>query len=157
MTQAELEELTAYVDGELPAAQAEALQARLAAEPQLREAEAKLRHVMGALQALPHPAPSAQLRREVLNRLDETPGLIESVAAWFTFRRLASGAVLGVIAATAVWATGRRARENPGFEDPEQAYVAQNMEVLEDLDVLGLEQVDDLEVVEQLHQLEAQP
>jgi anti-sigma factor RsiW len=157
MTEQELEQLTAYLDGELPPADARALEARLAAEPRLREAEAKLRRAVCSLKEMPHPLPSAQLRRDVLNRLDEAPGLMETLATWFTFRRLASAGVLGIIAATAVWATGRRARENPGFEDPEQVYVAQNMEVLEDFDVLGLEQLDDLEVVEQLHQLEAQP
>jgi hypothetical protein len=41
--------------------------------------------------------------------------------------------------------------------DPEQLFVAQNMELLEDLDTLGLESAEDLEVVMALDQLEATP
>jgi anti-sigma factor RsiW len=63
------EELSALIDGELPAARAEALRARVAAEPVLAARLRELESVDLALRALPEAQPHARLRARVRDRI----------------------------------------------------------------------------------------
>lgn len=150
------DELTAYVDGELSELDAQRVKAALAADPKLAALERQLRSTIAAVEALPAPEPSQALRRAVLNGLDaEAQGF--SLARWLTLPRLMP--VFGLAAAAAVVVVlTQKAAVGPMREvEEEQYYVAQNMEVLEDLDLAGLESAEDLEVIAQLNQLEATP
>ncbi len=147
-------ELTAYVDGELSELDAKRVEAALAADPALAAKEQQLRAVVAAVEALPAPEPSQALRRAVLNGLDQAPTIGERLAAWLTPARWMPAAGLAAAAVAVVVLT----RGEPGTPlngaDDEQLYVATNMEVLEDLDLAGLESPDDLEVIAQLNSLE---
>jgi len=144
-------DLTAYIDGELPPARAAEVEAALAADPQLAALEAKLRATVVALRGLPEPAPSPSLRRKVLARVDE-PTWKERLAKWLTPPRLVPAGLLAVAAVTAVvlW-PGQPVEEGL---DEEALLVAQNLELAEDMDLVGLESPDDLGVVARLDELE---
>lgn len=150
------ENLTAYLDGELPEAQARAVEAALAKDPALRATAERLKGAIAAVKALPEPAASAALRRQVLARVAGPQTLGERLGALFTLPRLAPFAGLAAAAALAVVvAQGKGGDERPA--DPEQLFLAQNMEVLEDLEIIGLENPEDLEVVLSLDALEGTP
>src|SRR5207249_1224658 len=105
-----------------------------------------------AVAAMPAPQPSQALRRAVLNRLDEKSGF-QRLRALFTLPRLVPA--LGLATAAAIAAVVLVQRQPPRTDfDAETLFVAQNMEVLEDMDLIGLEHPDDLDVVANLHQLE---
>ncbi len=144
-------QLTAYVDGELEAGQARRLEARLAQDPELREREQRLRRAVAAVEALPSPEASPGLRRKVLAAV-EAPSLAERLKAWLTPPRLAAlgMATAGTALVVAMWPRGDDA------DGEEQLLLAQNFDVVEDLDVMGLETADDLEVIASLHELELQ-
>jgi anti-sigma factor RsiW len=146
----DIRELTAYVDGELPAAEARRLEARLAQQPHLRAAEQRLRRAIAAVQALPSPQASPALRRKVLAAV-EAPGPGERLRAWLSLPRLVPAGLAVAAAATAValWP-----RSDEAEDEEEQVLLAQNLDVVEDLDVLGLDSADDLEVIASLHELE---
>lgn len=143
-------DLTAYIDGELSEARAKEVEAALAADPGLRALEQQLRMTVATLKTLPEPAPSAALRRSVLSRVDE-PTWRERLARWLTPPRLVPVglAVAAAVTAVVVWP---RAVEAP--PDEETLLLAQNLEVAEDLDLVGLDSADDLAVVAQLDELE---
>jgi len=143
-------QLTAYLDGELDPAEVLRLQARLAQEPALRAREQRLRQAIAAVEALPSPQASPGLRRKVLEAV-ATPTLAERLQAWLTGPRLGlvGLAAAGAATAVALWPT------EEGEED-EQLLLAENFDVVEDLDVMGLDTADDLEVIASLHELEMQ-
>jgi anti-sigma factor RsiW len=143
-------QLTAYLDGELPPAEARRLEARLANEPALRGQAERLRQALARVAALPAPEASPALRRRVLEAVS-APTLGERLQAWLTGPRLGAVglAVAGAAVAVAVWPSGEAA------EEAEQVLLAQNLELVEDLDVLGLDSADDLEVITALHELES--
>jgi anti-sigma factor RsiW len=149
------ENLTAYLDGELPEAEVKELEAALAKDPGLRATLAQLRGALAAVKALPDPAASAALRRAVLSKLEGPQSLGERLKLLFTLPRLIPVAGLAAAAVLAVVVTQGRGDKPPA--DAEQLYVAQNMEMLEDLEIIGLEHPDDLEVVMNLDALEATP
>jgi len=143
-------ELTAYIDGELDDARARQVEAALAADPQLRALEQQLRATVAALKTLPEPAPSAALRRAVLAKVDE-PTWRERLARWLTPPRLVPVglAVAAALTAVVVWPRGADA---PVDEDA--LLLAQNLDVAEDLDLVGLDSPDDVAVVAHLDELE---
>jgi len=147
--------LTAYIDGELSELETKRLEEALKADPELAALERTMRATLQAVGRLPHPEASQALRRAVLSRLDEkTP--FEKLRAFFTLPRLAPAVGLAAAAAVAVVVLKPGRADRPAL-DAETLFVAQNMEVLEDLDVIGLETPDDLDVVASLHELEATP
>lgn len=146
------EQLTAYVDGELSELEAKALEAELARDPALRALEQRLRRTVALVEALPAPEPSTALRRAVLSRIDQ-PTLGERLKGLFTPPRLGV-AGLAAAAVAAVVVVAAQPKDVPG--DEEQLFLAQNMEVIEDLDLVGLDSPDDLDVVASLHELEVQ-
>ncbi len=152
------EDLTAYVDRELPELRARHLEAHLPGCGECQRTLDLLRRTLDQLAALPAFETSPALRRAVLNRIDEEPrGL---AALWNALLRpqvagpvLAAATAMGVVAAVGL-------RHHPGapeLADPAQLEVAANMEVLEDMDVVGLDNPDDLDVVAHLDELEATP
>ncbi len=146
------EELTAYVDGELPEADMRAVRAHLSSCATCRSTEALLRRALGALEALPAFEPSPGLRRRVLGRLSQPASWSERVGALLRPGvLLPAGALLtaGVVAGLLASAGPRHGA--PGdFQDSRSLDVAMNYEVLSDYEVLGLESPDDVEVVAQL-------
>ncbi|MBK7857784.1 MAG: hypothetical protein IPJ65_03985 [Archangiaceae bacterium] len=147
--------LTAYIDNELSELEARRIEEALRLDPELAALEQKLRTAVKAVEALPAPAPAtAALRRAVLQRLDEKTAL-QRLRGFFTLPRLVPVAGLAAAAAITVVVVGRPV-DKPGLDD-ETLFVAQNIEVLEDLDLIGLENPDDLDVVANLHELEVRP
>jgi anti-sigma factor RsiW len=148
------ENLTAYVDGELSELERKRIEEALKADPELAALEQQLRATVTAMKSLPTPEVSPGMKRAVLERLAE-PGLLERLGKLFTLPRLVPAVGLAAAAAVAVVVVG--ARERPVQADADALMVAQNLEVLEDLDLIGLENPDDLDLVASLHQLEATP
>jgi anti-sigma factor RsiW len=149
-------ELTAYVDGELSAEERKLLEAELARDPSLRALLAKLERTVAAVEALPSPAPSAAMRRAVLLEL-ERPTWRERLGAWLSPGRLVPSAALAAVAVAVVVVATRPAVPARVAMDEEQLEVAQNLEVLEDLDLAGLDGAEDVEVVARLQELEKEP
>jgi anti-sigma factor RsiW len=149
------DDLTAYIDGELPPGRAREVEAALAADPSLRALEQRLRRAIGAVEALPAPegAASPALRRNVLAAIDE-PAWWQR---WFTLPRLAPvGLALAAVAvAVVVWPQAQVDEGAPA--DEEKLLLAQNLDVVEDLDLVGLSSAEDLDVVAELHELEVTP
>jgi anti-sigma factor RsiW len=143
------EDLSAYIDGELPPERVKALEAALAKDPALRSLEQRLRRSIEAVEAMPLPQPSSPaLRRAVLAAIDE-PTFWER---WFKLPRLLpiGLAVAAGISAVVFWP---RPEEAAAF-DEEKLLLAQNLEEVEDLDLVDLGSPEDLDVVAQLHELE---
>lgn len=143
------EDLSAYIDGELPPARVKELEAALAKDPALRSLEQRLRQSIEAVEAIPLPQTSSPaLRRAVLAAIDQ-PTFWER---WFTLPRLLP---IGLVAAAGVSALvfWPRAEETAAL-DEEKLLLAQNLEVVEDLDLVDLGSMEDLDVVAELHELE---
>lgn len=143
------EELTAYIDGELDPEAARALEAQLANDVKLKALEQQLRRTVSLMAAVPMLEPSSSLRRSVLSKVDQ-PTLGERVRSFLTPGRLVPVGVIAMasVATFVVLTNGRDAGLNE-----EQLFLAQNMEVVEDLDLVGLERADDFDVVASLHEL----
>lgn len=142
------EDLTAYIDGELPPERQRAMEAALAKDPALRSLEQRLRKSVALVEALPLPETSPSLRRAVLAEIGK-PTFFER---WFTLPRLVPlGLAMAAGVALVVWP-----REEAGL-DEEKLMLAQNLEVVEDLDLVDLGSAEDLDVVAQLHELEVTP
>lgn len=148
------DDLTAYIDGELSPERAKEVEAALAADPSLRAMEQKLRRSITAVEALPSPvsesASSAAMRRAVLNAVGE-PTWKEKWLRWPVLMPIA-----GLAAAAAVTLVVWPVEETPAGLglDEEKLLLAQNLEVVEDLDLVGLESPEDLDVVADLEALE---
>lgn len=147
------DELTAYVDGELSEPDRKAVEAALAADPALRALEKKLRQTVALVKTLPAPEPSRALKQSVLAQLDD-----EARPSWLSWQRLVPVMTLAAAAVLVLVLRGGRHDELPALvADEEQLVLAQNMEVVEDLDLVGLASSEDLEVIEQLKDLEVTP
>jgi anti-sigma factor RsiW len=146
-------ELTAYVDGELNEHDRREVEAALQRDPKLKALEAKLRQTVALMKTLPAPAPSASMKASVLGLLEEAP----PKTSWFTMPKLVPMMALAAAAVIAVVLRGRAVEVPPAFVEEDQVLLAQNMELVEDLDLVGLTSPEDLEVIEQLKELEANP
>lgn len=147
-------ELTAYIDGELPEASRRELEAALATDPALKALEQRLRQTVALMAKVPLASPSPDLKRSVLERLDEPPppgALFGGWSRWVPVFAVAAAALVVVL----VRGVGRD--EVPAIVEEDQVVLAQNMELVEDLDLVGLASAEDLEVVEQLEALEVTP
>jgi anti-sigma factor RsiW len=152
------EDLTAYLDGELPSLRAKQVESHLAGCADCRATEALLRKTVVQLKSMPAFAPSPSMRRAVMHRLDEAPGWRERLAALLSPEILMPSA--GLAAAALVAAAINAASQHPsvpGAMNGDQIALAQNLDVISDYDVLGLERPEDLEVIQHLKELEAEP
>lgn len=143
------EDLSAYIDGELPPERVKEMEAALAKDPALRSLEQRLRRSIEAVEAMPLPQTSSPaLRRAVLAAIDQ-PTFFER---WFKLPRLLpiGLAVAAGVSAVVFWP---RPEEAVQF-DEEKLLLAQNLEEVEDLDLVDLGSTEDLDVVAQLHELE---
>lgn len=146
------DELTAYVDGELSEAERRAVEAQLAVDPSLRALEARLRQTVGLMAKVTAPVPSPALKAQVFAGLEPEPG----PRGWFSWPKLVPVVALAAAAALVV-VLRAKAPEAPAVVEEDQVLLAQHMELVEDLDLLGLGSAEDLDVVEQLKDLEATP
>ena len=152
------DELTAYIDNELSGADLQRVKAALATDPKLAALEQVLRSTVTSVEALGSPQPSQALRRAVLNRLEEPPSFRQRLQAFLRPTRWVPLVGIAVAAALiALIAQRSTPVALPHEAEEEQLYVAQNLEVLEDLELVGLESAEDLEVIAELNSLEATP
>jgi anti-sigma factor RsiW len=159
------EDLTAYVDQELPPLKVHRLEDHLPTCESCPGTLALLRRAVSALEAMPAFSPSPALRRAVLTRISEAPpSLLERLRGLLRPQllvpALSAAALLAV--GVAVVQLSRRG-EGPAADAPlmvadaTELELAKNLDLVEDLDVVGLESPEDLEVVEHLDELEGQP
>jgi anti-sigma factor RsiW len=146
-------DLTAYLDGELPPEAATRVKAHLAGCEDCRATERMLQRTVSSLRALPAFEPSRGLRRRVLAEVEALPA--SAWAGWRSWLRpgrlVPSGAALAAAAAVAV-VVAHRVEQRRSLD----LAVAANYELLSDYEVLGLS-ADDLDVVEHLDELEGRP
>ena len=148
------EELTAYVDEELPPARRAEVEAHLGGCTGCRDTEALLRRTVEQLAGLPEFSPSPDTRREVLAKVEALPPpLRERLLALLRPTVLVPAAGLAAAAGLALYAT---APSEPALEvlDAGTLELAMNLEVVEDYDIVGLDRGEDLEVIAHLHELE---
>jgi anti-sigma factor RsiW len=150
------DELTAYVDGELDERRRSALEAAFADNPELRARVEQLRRTAEGIRALPPVAVSAQLRRNVLDAVFE-PSWKERLGAWLSPSRLIPLSLAAATAAVAVAVLPRHDSDELTSVGGEQLALAQNLEMVADLDLLGLETPEDVAVVAALADSEESP
>ena len=147
-------ELTAYIDGELSAQDRREVEAQLARDPTLKALEMKLRQTVTLMQTLSAPAPSPALKASVLATLDQ--GATPLKPSWFSLPKLVP--VMALAAAALLLVVLRGTDEvPPSIVEEDQVLLAQNMELVEDLDLVGLASAEDVEVIELLKELEVKP
>jgi anti-sigma factor RsiW len=149
------EELTAYIDGELPAARRTEVEAHVGGCAECKSTEALLRRTVSSLAQLPEFVPSADTRRSVLAKVDALPlPLKERLLALLRPSVLVPSLGLAAALALVVYTSG----DGQGVDvtDEGALELAANMELMEDYDVVGLDSSEDMEVVANLHELEVQ-
>ena len=144
------QELSAYIDGELEPGSVAALEAELSHNPALKALEQQLRKTVALMPALPSPSASTSLRRSVLASAGKET-FAERLRSMLKIRLLAPAALVAA-AGVAAFVGLRPGGEVRLVENEEQLLLAQTFEVVEDLDLAGLERADDFEVVAQLHE-----
>src|SRR5512139_2642256 len=134
-------ELTAFVDGELDEVASRKLEAHLGGCHGCRAREASLRAAVMEFARLPAFEPSPRLRRGVMARL-EAPTWSERLRAMVRVRWwVPAGALAAGAFAVAVLVT-RPTQDAEGTQpsSPVQLELAQNLDLLRDLDLVGLEE-----------------
>ncbi len=150
------EDLTAYVDGELPPPHRARVEAHLGTCAECQGTERLLRLTVARMAELPAFTPSPSARRALLARVDALPPTWrERLAPLMRPGVLVPSAGLAAAAVLTLLVAGRMRGEAPALEewDPGALEVAANLELVEDYEVLGLDSSEDLEVVENLHEL----
>jgi anti-sigma factor RsiW len=146
------EELTAYVDGELPPTRHNEVEAHLPGCSDCQSTVALLKRTVAGLAHVPELPPSPATRREVLARVEALPApLKERLLALLRPSVLVPAAGLAAVAGLLVYSAGEPRLE---VGDPGTLELAMNLEVVEDYEVVGLDSSEDLEVVAHLHELE---
>ena len=153
-------ELTAYLDGELSPSERARVDTHLPGCPDCRATLALLERSVATLHALPAFEPSPQLRRAVLQRVSEE-GERGLGARWSRLRAawvlpaFATAAAAGVLAFMLTHSSRQGVME--ALEEPGGLELAANLEVVGDMDVLGMDRPEDVEVVARLDELEEKP
>jgi anti-sigma factor RsiW len=150
------EELTAYIDGELPAPRRAEVETHLGTCSECRSTEALLRRTLTQMAALPEFKPSPDTRRAVLAKVDALPlPLRERLRALLRPAVLVPSLGLAAAVGLAIVYSGH---DSQGMDvtDAGALELAANLELVEDYDVVGLDNADDMEVIEHLHELEEQ-
>jgi anti-sigma factor RsiW len=151
------EDLTAYLDGELPPARRAEMEAHLGTCEECQKTEALLRRTLTSLAALPEFKPSAETRRAVLAKVDALPlPLRERLKALLRPTVLVPSMGLAAALGLAVIVSNGRESQQLDITDAGTLELAANLELVEDYDIVGLEGSEDMEVIEHLHELEVQ-
>ncbi|NVI98413.1 zf-HC2 domain-containing protein [Myxococcus sp. AM009] len=148
-------DLTAYMDGELPPARDARVRAHLEACAACRTTEALLRTTVARLAELPAFEPSPATRRAVLATLDALPvSWPERMRTWLRPAVLWPSAGLVAVLAVSLLMPRPGPDAPLALEDASVMELAVNLELAEDYELLGLDSMADLEVVANLHELE---
>ena len=152
LTQPELEQLSAFFDGELPADQAEAFERRLEAEPRLQRALAQMKALDAALDAWQVPAAAADLPERVLasvRRKTRQSPVILRLVRWAGAAAAAAAVIVGAIRWMGPKDTPRDAgqvvQNEPAVED---ALIVRHLDFFENYEVLA--NLETLEAIEQI-------
>jgi anti-sigma factor RsiW len=151
------DDLTAYLDGELPPARRAEVEAHLGTCEECQRTQALLRRTLTSLAALPEFKPSAETRRAVLAKVDALPlPLRERLKALLRPAVLVPSMGLAAALGLAVIVSNGREPQPLDVTDAGTLELAANLELVEDYDIVGLEGSEDMEVIEHLHELEVQ-
>ena len=152
------QELTAYADGELDEVTRRKLQAHLPGCATCPPMLATLQRAAKAFVRAPGFEPSPNLRRAVMAQIDVPTFGDRLRSLWRPRVLVPAGALIAAGIAGLVALQPPKDPELPtDLQDPAQLEIAQNLEVLDDYDVVGLDDPDDLDVIEHLNELEATP
>jgi len=150
------EDLTAYIDGELPVPRRVEVEAHLGTCAECQSTEALLRRTLTQLTELPEFKPSLDTRRAVLAKVDALPlPLRERLRALLRPAVLVPSLGLAAAVGLAVIYSGHES-QSVDVLDAGALELAANLELVEDYDVVGLDNADDMEVIANLHELEVQ-
>ncbi|WP_224366079.1 anti-sigma factor family protein [Hyalangium versicolor] len=150
------DDLTAYIDGELSAARRAEMETHLGTCAECQGTEKLLRRTLTQLAALPEFKPSLDTRRAVLARVDALPPpLRERLKALLRPAVLVPSLGLAAAVGFAIVYTGHES-QSMNVMDAGSLELAANLELVEDYDIVGLDSAEDLEVIENLHELEGQ-
>jgi anti-sigma factor RsiW len=155
------EELTAYIDGELPPARRAEVEVHLGTCAECQGTQALLRRTLTSLAALPEFKPSFKdsmdTRRAVLAKVDALPlPLRERLKALLRPTVLVPSMGLAAALGLAVILSNGRGSQGLDMTDAGALELAANLELVEDYDIVGLEGSEDMEVIEHLHELEVE-
>ncbi|MGD9367756.1 MAG: zf-HC2 domain-containing protein [Desulfobacteraceae bacterium] len=139
--------LSAYLDGELPGPQSDAVARHLESCPRCRQTLASLKHTDEMVRGLPPLEPSARFDRTFWQQV----GTLEKRQkryAWLRYlfsgwRPVLAGGLAGIVAVV-IYISGNKALS------PEEMFIAEHMELLEDFDMIG-----NLEMLEHWESIEA--
>ena len=150
------EELTAYLDGELPTFQLRQIEGHLANCRECHRTEQLLRRTVVHLAELPAFELPITIRRAVLSRIGEqaTRSIGSRLKALWRPQVMFPSMGLVAVAVIALVISRKSALEP---HDVRLFEVGANLELAEDYEVLGLSNLEDLEVVQHLHELEGPP
>jgi anti-sigma factor RsiW len=155
--QSDIEALSAWLDGELPAAEAERMSRRVQDEPALAAACQELRAIDAALDFWPAPPPPADLARRIKDRAagERRPRGIYRLVRWSA----GVAAAAAVFVAALVWspwrsetpAPGERMTQAPAAETGQvEEFVVKNFDFFQDYDVVvNMETLDEIERLEE--------
>lgn len=145
-------DLTAYLDGELPTGRRHELEGHLRECRSCQATAQLLEKTMGKLASLPGFEASPTLRAAVLSQIAQQPlSLRDKLRQLGRPTLLVPSAGLAAAALLAVLLVGK------GPRDAHERELGANLEMIEDYEVLGLTSIEDLEIVQHLHELEGRP
>jgi anti-sigma factor RsiW len=150
--------LSAFIDGEISEALAEAVQAHVAGCPACAGQLERLRALHGALDQLPTQQPSDRFDGAFARRLQAAKRDQRAASAskprWGRWRLPAFAAAAAGLCAVAVVAVLALRTPQPRIDTPDagdELELAMNLELLQDYDVVAnLEALEDFEVVERM-------
>jgi anti-sigma factor RsiW len=143
LNDAERENLSAYLDGELDPKTAQAVEAKISLDPQARQEVESLRRAWDLLDYLPRPEPAADFTHRTLDRLAAPPAGVRSRRFWV--RAAGWAAALLLAAFTGFAGTRHYTRSTPESID---AQLAQDLQLIENIHVYEL--VDDIDFLHKL-------
>jgi len=142
------------LDRELPVFQLKQIESHLASCRECRSTERLLRKTVVRLAELPAFELSNATRRNVLSQVDEAANRSIGSRLKALWRPQVLFPSLGLALAVIVLVISREPLE---LRDARLFEVGANLELAEDYEVVGLSSLDDLEVVQHLHELEGAP
>jgi anti-sigma factor RsiW len=151
------EDMTAFVDRELPELRMRQVEQHLVACAGCQTTVSLLRKTVRQLEGMPAFEPSIALRGRVLSAIatEPAPSRWRQLAQTLRPSVWIPAGALGVAALVAMMVA--RPPSAIDLLDARELEVASHLELLEELDVVGLESPDDLDVVAMLHELEGEP